>query len=218
MQSNFIAHKLLFLTLLFHNITESIADLTDDLKEWLDITIALTPGMVGVGGAILSENGISPIVSGFSVIDCARDITSGTRIRTTCEEVTPATTFMIASTSKLITWTALSMLLDAGLFDLDDDINDYLSFSVRNPRFPNQEITFRHLYAYTSGIKDKLIYEYGSDCPSDPLNPYPDPLSQGMEENIDEFSNWGFSPPGWSYSYSNMATGLAAVLVEEISG
>lgn len=217
MQLNSIVHKV-FLALLFYNITESAADLTDDLETWLDMTIALTPGMVGVGGAILSAEGISPIVSGFSVIDCARDITSGTRIKADREEVTPLTTFMIASTSKLITWTALSMLLDAGLFDLDDDINNYLSFSVRNPRFPNQEVTFRHLYAHTSGIKDKFIYEYGSDCPSDPLNPYSEPLSQGVEENIDGFSNWGFSSPGWSYSYSNMATGLAAVLVEEISG
>jgi CubicO group peptidase (beta-lactamase class C family) len=41
-----------------------------------------------------------------------------------------------------------------GLFALDDDINKYLNFSVRNPHYPDLPITFEQLMAHSSSIND----------------------------------------------------------------
>src|SRR5678815_5497299 len=68
--------------------------------------------------------------------------------------VTDSTPFQIASVSKTITGTVLMMLQAERRFRLDDDINAYLPFHVRNPRFPTVPITFRelliHCLLYTS--------------------------------------------------------------------
>lgn len=42
----------------------------------------------------------------------------------------------IGSISKTITATAVMQLWEKGKFDLDDDVNKYLPFPVRNHRFP----------------------------------------------------------------------------------
>ena len=47
----------------------------------------------------------------------------------------------------------LAELEDIGI-DLDDDINTYLPFSVRNPNFPTTPITLRTLMSHTSSIND----------------------------------------------------------------
>ena len=52
------------------------------------------------------------------------------------------TLFQIASVSKTITATAVLQLCDRGLFKLDDDVGNFLKFPVRNPRYPEQPITF----------------------------------------------------------------------------
>ena len=74
-----------------------------------------------------------------------------------------STIFHIASISKLLTGTALMQLWEEGLFDLDDDINNYLPFEIRNPNYPDDPITFRMLLTHTSSINDdwtQLIYLY----------------------------------------------------------
>jgi CubicO group peptidase (beta-lactamase class C family) len=65
---------------------------------------------------------------------------------------TNTTVYMLASISKTVTATAIMQLWEKGLFDLDDDINEYLPFSVRNPNYPDVPITFRMLLAHRSGI------------------------------------------------------------------
>lgn len=48
--------------------------------------------------------------------------------------VDPDTTlFRIGSTSKLVTWTAVMQLVEAGKLDLNTDINTYLDFEI-SPR------------------------------------------------------------------------------------
>ena len=55
----------------------------------------------------------------------------------TSDKVNDSTLFMIASTSKPVTALALMKLYDQGKLKLDDDINIYLPFEVRNPNFPD---------------------------------------------------------------------------------
>ena len=64
------------------------------------------------------------------------------------------TMFILASISKTVTATALMQLFENGLFDLDDDIDDYLPFNINHPDYPLIPITFKMLLTHSSGIKD----------------------------------------------------------------
>jgi CubicO group peptidase (beta-lactamase class C family) len=128
--------------------------------------------------------------------------------------------FLLASVSKTITATALLQLYDQGEFQLEDNINDYLPFSVD---VPNQatKITFKMLLTHTSGIQDGVAlddqYYYGQDSPT--------PLAEFLEDYLvpgrqyynatDNFANF---EPGTTHEYSNIGNALIAILVEEIAG
>ncbi len=70
----------------------------------------------------------------------------------------------IGSISKTITATAVMQLWEKGRFGLDDDVGRYLSFTVRNPRFPDDPITFRQLLTHKSSIKDGPAYGQSYAC------------------------------------------------------
>ena len=74
----------------------------------------------------------------------------------------PTTILNIGSISKTFIGVALMQLADEGKLNLDSDINKYLPFPVRNPRFPDTPITIRHLATHTSGIADTK--NYGDKC------------------------------------------------------
>ena len=65
---------------------------------------------------------------------------------------TQNTIYMVASISKMFTAIAIMQLWEQGLFDLDDDVNDYLPFELRNPHYPDVPITFRMLLAHQSSL------------------------------------------------------------------
>jgi len=178
--------------------------------------------IVGVSAFIVAGDGpIETIASGQAVIASAWDVTSKQGVRNTAKQVTAESTSMIASTSKLITWTALSMLLDAGKFDLDDPIDAILSFQIRNPSFPSVPITYKHLYTHTTGIKDESNrYLNGDECPSDEMYPYSftESLEQSVRLLVEKSSGWSSKRPGSIFRYSNYGTAVAAMLVEKHSG
>lgn len=131
--------------------------------------------------------------------------------------VTPGTLFRAASLSKMVTATALMQLYDQGKFGLDDDISSYLGYQVRNPLYPNDKITFRHLLTHTSSILDDGGYATILETPSllsetpvkellVPDGTYYDPAT---------FSDYA---PGSQFCYSNFGTGIVGALVEKLSG
>lgn len=135
--------------------------------------------------------------------------------------VTADTIFQIASVSKLVTATALMRLYEQGRFRLDDDINAYLPFSVRNPKYPDAAITLRMLLAHTSGIADGPsygnTYTLGKSADS--------PLSLGDYllgyfapggSYHDARRNFTANPPGVVYAYSNVGFALVGYLAERI--
>jgi CubicO group peptidase (beta-lactamase class C family) len=133
---------------------------------------------------------------------------------------TDSTRYLIASVSKTITAVALMQLVEQNLIALDDDVDDFLPFSVRNPSFPNDKITCRMLLSHTSSISDAFqdtqdLDCYGADCPMT--------LAQFFE-NVFTPSGSYFSPdnfsehsPGTQEDYSNLASALLGYLVERIS-
>jgi CubicO group peptidase (beta-lactamase class C family) len=134
--------------------------------------------------------------------------------------VDTGTLFGLASISKTPTMTALMQLWEDGLFDLDDDINDYSPFSIRNPYHPGAAITFRMLCTHTSGIRDNwdiMTYYWGEDCPipmDEYLFNYLNPEGAYYYPDL----NFYTALPGMQWSYSNIAVMLVGYLVEVISG
>jgi len=127
--------------------------------------------------------------------------------------------FLTGSISKVLTATALLQLYEYGHFDLNDNINDFLPFSVSVPNHATP-ITFKMLLTHTSGIADgsalddQVFYDYDSPIPLDYfIENYLEP--GGDFYNTSENFN-GFEP-GTHYEYSNIGSALMAVLVEQIS-
>lgn len=135
--------------------------------------------------------------------------------------VTADTMFMLASVSKTVTGTALMQLYEAGLLYLDDDVNGYLPFPVRNPNFPDEPITFRMLMGHAAGIRDNwrvidTLYTDG-DSPialGDFLREYLVPGGEFYNAN----RNFHEYAPAAEWNYSNVGATLIGYLVEVISG
>jgi len=135
--------------------------------------------------------------------------------------VNDSTLFHIASASKPFTGTALLQLWEEGLFDLDDDINDYLPFEVRNPFYPNEPITFRMLLTHTSsmGHHPDLLISYISTQDAD--------CSVGLDSFLvnyllPEGNYYWMNPflnrsPGSYYNYTTAGFALLGYLVENIA-
>ena len=126
----------------------------------------------------------------------------------------------IASISKTFTTVAAMQQVEAGLLDIDADVNDYLPFDLRHPRFPDQIITARMLMRHDSGMRDGSAYARHYTC-GDPrmslgvwVKEYFD--ENGVFYNADEnFAPWA---PGEKYEYCNVSYGLLGHLVEITSG
>ncbi|MBI5020230.1 MAG: serine hydrolase [Ignavibacteriales bacterium] len=135
-------------------------------------------------------------------------------------KVTDSTLFLVASLSKPVTATALMQLWESGRFKLDEDVNRYLPFQVRNPLYPNDSITFRMILTHTSSILDNwtILYSittWGSDSPI-PLNYFLNNyLSPGGA--YWNASNYNTLAPLQSYNYSNVGATLIGGLVETIA-
>src|SRR5207302_1437005 len=80
--------------------------------------------------------------------------------------ITPRTVFRIGSVSKTITAIGLMRLWEAGHFQLDDPVNDYLkAFRVEHPDPNASPVTFRHLlthsdYRRTDRVQPQLALGY----------------------------------------------------------
>ncbi len=127
--------------------------------------------------------------------------------------------FLMASVSKMVTGTALLQLYEDDKFDLDDNINDYLPFDVVIPN-QSRPISFRMLLTHTSAIEDgpnaELFYSYGKDSPLE-LGAYMEAYLVPSGEYYNASDNFYNYAPGSKHDYSNMASALIGVLVEEIS-
>lgn len=140
--------------------------------------------------------------------------------------MTPDSLFTIASISKTITAAALMTLYERGKFDLDEDIDRFLPFTVRNPAFPETPLTFRMLLTHTSSIRDSDHYraQYTlQQTPQLPDSPIAlgDFLSGYLQPGGKSYraeENYHPDRPGTNYRYSNIGYGLVGYLVERISG
>lgn len=138
-------------------------------------------------------------------------------------QVNENSVFMIASLVKPIYALALMRLVDRGLIDLDKPINTYLNNPIKNPNFPNVDITPRMLLSHTSGIKDNWevlgpIYHPESGI-QDVLT-----INRFIEEYLrqggmyfNQEKNFQTMPPGKFFEYSNIGYMLIGHLIEQIT-
>jgi len=138
------------------------------------------------------------------------------------QRVTPRTPFAVASVAKTFIATALMQLYEQEKFGLDDDVNKYLPFSVRNPNYPDTPITFRMLLSHSSGIADNFNLILGRLL----WNADPDPRLEGILRAYFDPSGQDYDPslnfldlePGTASSYCNVCYALNAYLIEVLSG
>lgn len=143
----------------------------------------------------------------------------------------------VASISKTLIGISLLKAQEMGKLNLDEPINKYLPFEVKNPKFPNVPITIRQLAIHTSSINDADTFwenDYlllnkdhskGTGVPeyfNEPKTKIPiseflsDLLSKnGNLNNGESYSNY---EPNQKFNYSNVGSALCALIIEIATG
>lgn len=147
----------------------------------------------------------------------------------------------IGSISKTLVGIALLKAQELGKLKLDDPINNYLPFSVENPFYPETPITIRNLATHTSTITDNEFYLkrnyilkpnqnlasvklYLED--EQVINPYDSIISLKtyLQNVLTKEGKWYKKEdflthkPSEIFEYSNVATSLAAYIIEIATG
>ncbi len=114
--------------------------------------------------------------------------------------------FQLASVSKQFTATAIMILAERGMIDLDDHITKYYA------DFPYEKITVRQLLNHTSGLpKYFWLAEHKWNKDHTPVN-------SEMLDLLSEHNLPLFFRPGRVFDYSNTGYFVLASLVEKVTG
>ncbi len=137
--------------------------------------------------------------------------------RETPKDATLESIYMVASISKSICAVAVMQLLEEKLIEsLDDDVNKYLDFSLRNPYYSDVNISFRMLLAHQSSLASSDVMLFTSfsllGYPRAWLKEFLIPEGRFYHPNI-----WFNYSPGQRDNYSSMNFEILAYLVERIS-
>lgn len=137
---------------------------------------------------------------------------------------TEATLYKTSSIAKLVIAVAVMQQVELGLLDIDQDIGNYLPFTVRNPAYPDRIITARALMQHSAGL---ALPDFGAvsdnlfevDEPSVVVQLHPlieDVLTPGSANYRDAI--WLDGAPGSVSQNSNVGMVLLAYVVERLSG
>lgn len=118
------------------------------------------------------------------------------------------TVYRTGSITKLFTATAIMQLTERGLVDIDAPVTDYVPELRVRSRFPDAgPIRVRHLMTHHSGLPGDRVQAMFGDDPYD------------YREIVDYLATQYVStPPDYVFAYSNLAVGLAGVVIERASG
>jgi CubicO group peptidase (beta-lactamase class C family) len=155
--------------------------------------------------------------------------------------------FPIGSITKSFIATGFLQLYEKGFFELDDDINDHLPFNVRNPNFPDTNITFQMLLTHTSSLQRttdtyweinlqdwlfrlealNLSYPQGAWEELNLANIEPNWEPYNFSRFVREYilpegalyssDVWGTWSPGTRIEYANAGFDLLALVIENLS-
>lgn len=124
-----------------------------------------------------------------------------------------------ASVCKTTIGICLMKAQELGYFNLDDPINEHLPFAVKNPHFPDDEISIYHLATHTSSLD--YNEEVVESLYVDEIDK--DSSLENFIRNYFEKKSFGEiaytkDKPGHNWNYSNIGAGLAAYLIEYTTG
>lgn len=138
-----------------------------------------------VGGAVIVNQGGERVYAYFHG-------RSGGR-----KPVTEETVYKVASITKLITAIGVMQLVEQGKLQLDAPLLNSVGEPLRNPRFPEEDITLRQVMSHTSSLSHSANY---TGTP------------RWTEKYFNDFA------PGAGYEYANLNGGLLGSLIEGASG
>lgn len=117
------------------------------------------------------------------------------------------TLFRIASITKTFTWIAVMQLVEEGKLDLHEDINVYLN-DMHVPAWNGEPLTLYDIMGHRAGFEDVTA-----------------PIFATSPEKAAAFEQWlkdnlprRVRTPGEAFAYSNYATTLAGLIIENVSG
>ncbi len=169
-----------------------------DLNAWLDgyFPGALEGGKIAGAQVVVVKDGQILAKRGYGYADVA-----------TKAKMDPDRNLMrIGSTSKLLTWTAVMQLVEAGKIDLNADVNRYLDFKITPPG--NRPVTMNDLMTHRGGFEEGLKDLLASDPK----------LMKTTERYLKENTRPFLSAPGEAPAYSNYGVALAGYIVQRVSG
>ena len=120
---------------------------------------------------------------------------------------TPDTVYAVASCFKPVTAMAVMQLVDKGLVELDDPVNQYLGDSpLSDLTGDGKPVTVRHLLSHYSGlsVSTQLVPVWQRELP------------KTLQEHVAELQP--VSDPGVKYEYSNSGFTVAGLLIEKVTG
>jgi len=193
-------------------LEKQIGSCGDILFERLIVKLMELVRMSALSAAIIKDNEVV-WAKGYGLYD-----------RGNTKEADDYTIFLMASISKTFTATAIMQLYERGFFDLDDDVNEYLPFSLRNPIYSDTPITFRMLLSHRSGLATEPDYPRPTFIRMVPggleMVDYPDPfLREYLIPGGIHYKPqvWTDSRPGEKMHYANIGYAVLGYLVELIS-
>ena len=166
-----------------------LSEYTEDPEREEAAQRVFSAAKVKGGVLIVGQNGTPLVQTAYGVRNRSKD------------PVTTKTQFRIASVTKLVTAIGLMRLWEAGAFNLDAPLSEYLPMRVANPAFPEDEVTARQLLSHTSSIKQGMRYH---------------PNWESLDVNNNYFERT--VRPGTQYQYANFNGGLIGSLIEALSG
>lgn len=169
-----------------------------DAGAFLDgfMPYAMARGDIAGAAVVIVKDGKVLVARGYGFADRA----SGRRVDV------DETLFRQGSVSKLMTWTAVMQLVQAGRLDLDRDVNSYLDFKVP-PRL-GEPITLRQLMTHTAGFAETYKELMTPDKASTP----------SLEAYVKRHLPARIYAPGTTVAYSNYGGTLAGYIVQRVSG
>jgi CubicO group peptidase (beta-lactamase class C family) len=168
------------------------------LEAYIDGIIAAYMREHDTPGVTLSvvSHGRVLFAKGYGVVDAQGQIPANGQ----------ETLFRIGSISKTFIWTAVMMLAEQNLIDLDADVNQYLK-GVTIPDAFGAPITMNHLMAHRAGFENTIgVFTHTDDSELS----LTEALNRDMPKRV--------FAPGARTSYSNWGAALAAKIVEDVSG
>ncbi|BAZ45447.1 beta-lactamase [Chondrocystis sp. NIES-4102] len=170
-----------------------------ELENFLDQYFQEEMEQMHIPGAAIAivKDGKTLLTKGYGYADLEK------KIPVTADK----TLFRVGSVSKLFTATAMMQLVDRGLINLEDNVNQYLNdFQIKEDYL--QPIRIANILTHTSGFSQQEIgIAARNEAEILPLKEY---LIKRQPPRV--------RPPGILYSYNNYEANLAGHIIETVSG